>query len=202
MDGHSIVRYSTSLMLGAARLPLSAAEIVARHVDEPTWPPTLAFAGFEAKVRQVVGSLARDPALEAQGHLEESRLAKLRESLRLEAAAEERRAEAEDQFRRRRAGDEKLREKAADAADQADDQLSEAQERAEEGIDQAARRRQQAGREADERAAEKRRARARSSRQRAIEKERDAIGSARQAADADAAIERTDKQIRRSKSSR
>jgi len=202
MNGHTLVRDSTSLVLGAARLPLSAAEVIARHTDEPTWPPTLAFSEFEARVRRVVGSLAGDGELEAQGHLEEARLAELRESLRLEGAAQQRRIEAEERFRSRRQRDEKVREQVNETAEEAEEKVEEAQRQAKADIDTEARRRQRAGRQADEQAQRKREARGRSSRRQSIEEERDAIDAAKQAAEADAAIEQTDEQIRRSKSSR
>jgi hypothetical protein len=202
MDLHTLVRGSTTLALGVARLPLSAAETASRHVDDPSWPPTLAFAGFEAQVHRFVGALANDEALVARGELEAARLDELRESLRLEGLAQERRTEAEERFRRRRERDEGLRNEVAEAADRTEEQVEEAQERAKADVAAEARKRKRAGREADERARERREARDRTSRRQAIQRERDAVAAAKEAADADAAIERTDERIRRSKSAR
>jgi len=88
--------------LRAARLPLTAAERVAKQQDNEAWPPALAFESIEASVESVVGALIRDADLAESGRLRQAKVAKLREAgeLKTVAALEKEQARQEEQARK------------------------------------------------------------------------------------------------------
>ena len=89
MQIQEIPRAYVNFALGAARLPVTAAERVLHRSDDAQWPPTLAFEQAEASIKQAVGSLLRDSTLVSEGRLVEAKVARLREAAELEANARE-----------------------------------------------------------------------------------------------------------------
>lgn len=74
--------------LRAARLPLTAAERVAKQQGNEAWPPALAFEAAQATVETVAGSLLRDPDMIEDGRLRQAKVAKLRKADALNTEAE------------------------------------------------------------------------------------------------------------------
>lgn len=107
-----IPRTTVRLGVAAARLPLTAAEVVLGKADDEAWPPALAFETAEAHVEQVLGSLLRDEVLIDDGRLRSAKVARVREAVVLEAEAAERRRQADRTFEERRAEAEHDREEA------------------------------------------------------------------------------------------
>ena len=133
--------------LSAARLPLSAAELVARPSRADQWPPTVAFSRFDAGVRTVAGSLLGNHDLVAEGRLKQAAADRLAEAAELRAVGEQRdRAAAEGLQQAQRAAVRQA-ERAEEAREQAHEQsrqdLQADRERADEtvqrGAEQAAR---------------------------------------------------------------
>src|SRR5206468_2327062 len=79
-----------------ARLPLTAVETVTgqRGAEHP-WPPAMIFETFEAGVKQVLGTILRDPELVDEARVQQAKLGQLRQAEMLEAEAELRRQQAE-----------------------------------------------------------------------------------------------------------
>lgn len=99
----TIPRAAVTGYLRALRLPLSAAERIARQQDNESWPPALAFETLEAKLEGAAGLLLRDEDLLAAAQLREEKVEKLREARALKAAADVERTTARDDERRREA---------------------------------------------------------------------------------------------------
>lgn len=74
--------------LGALRLPLTAAQRIARRQDNETWLPALAFEKLEARVESIAGFVLRDDELSAAGVTRAAKIAKLNEARTLKAAAD------------------------------------------------------------------------------------------------------------------
>ncbi|HVV77515.1 MAG TPA: hypothetical protein VHC43_15935 [Mycobacteriales bacterium] len=89
--------------LRALRLPLSAAERVARQQDNDTWAPAITFERLEAKIEGAAGFLLRDEDLLLAAQMREEKLAKLQEASTLKAAADVERDNAHDKQRARQA---------------------------------------------------------------------------------------------------
>lgn len=98
-----VPRTVVSGYLRAARLPLTAAERIAKQQDNEAWPPALAFEGLEANVESVVGALIRDPALVESGRLRQAKVAKLREAGELGTVAELEKEQARQEEQSRKA---------------------------------------------------------------------------------------------------
>lgn len=188
MSIDQLPRQAVNLGLAAARLPLTAAEIVLGHSGEPDWPPTLAFDGVQAKVKKAVGGALGDEALEQQGRLIEAKVLKLRQAGRLETVAEERRDEASQELaetkqqaeqRRRAAEATKARRQAKAEASkrQAKAEVAAATAREERLVDQA----EEAAAKAVERSARRSRAAALAKEEKALAAERTAAAKARKA---------------------
>jgi hypothetical protein len=109
--------------LTAARLPLTLAEKVMRPAANGEWPPTVAFASFEASVKQLAGSVLRDETLSDEGKLLHAKVRRLHDAVQLETIAEQRKAAADavlDRERdaadtRRREADERARRAKAES---------------------------------------------------------------------------------------
>jgi hypothetical protein len=96
-------RAAIRVWLGAARLPLRAAEaVVRRDGEDEGWPPVLAFESFESQVKQFAGSLLRDEDLVEEGRVIAARVGQLRRAAELETLAERREAAAAARFEARR----------------------------------------------------------------------------------------------------
>jgi hypothetical protein len=84
----SVPRTVLNTYLRAARLPLTAAERIAKQQGNEAWPPALAFESAQAGVETVVGSLLRDAELIENGRLRQAKVAKLRQAGELKTEAE------------------------------------------------------------------------------------------------------------------
>ena len=92
----TLPRATVTGYLRTIRLPLSLAERVARQQDNNTWPPTLAFESFEAKIERLAGSVLRDEELVTAGDQRETKVLKLREARTLKAASRVEKEQARD----------------------------------------------------------------------------------------------------------
>ena len=116
MNVQELPRVAVRLSLQAARLPLTAAEVLLDH-HELDWAPALAFDGAQSRIKEVAGGVLRDPVLAEEGRLLAAKVTKLRQAGELEALAEDRRAEAADELgAARERADRKRRAAAASAA--------------------------------------------------------------------------------------
>jgi trichohyalin len=102
--------------LRALRIPVSAAERLARQQGNESWPPSLAFERFEAKVEGAAGVVLRDDELLQSATLREAKIAKLQEARTLKAASDVERGNARDKQRKREAEITTQRGKAARVA--------------------------------------------------------------------------------------
>lgn len=144
--------------LRGLRLPLGVAETVARRAGidvDDHWLPSVAYEGFEADAKRVLGSLLRDDELVEDGRRQRAKAIELRQALRLEAVAEGTRAQADAAFERRREAAAEQRAQISAAAKASRDQVQQERrtnkarirqqaEHQERVIDQAAEARQEA----------------------------------------------------------
>src|SRR5205807_157549 len=95
----SIPRQLVKTSLRSVRLPLTAVETVTgqRGAEHP-WPPAMIFETFEAGVKQVLGTILRDPELVDEARVQQAKLGQLRQAEMLEAEAELRRQQADAEF--------------------------------------------------------------------------------------------------------
>jgi hypothetical protein len=101
MEFNTIPRTVVKTYLCGLRLPLSGLEAITGHRDDDSWSPALAFEGFEASAKVVLGSVLRDPRLVDEGHLQQAKLSELRRATELEDKAEQVRAAADAQAQAR-----------------------------------------------------------------------------------------------------
>ena len=117
--------------LRSLRLPLELAESVARvagvDVDE-RWPPALAYEGFEAETKRLLGSILRDEELQDEGLRQRAKTEELRQSLRLQSVADATRGRAERRLEQREENLDEQRRAIAEA-EQAAEQEVEAKRR-------------------------------------------------------------------------
>jgi hypothetical protein len=85
--------------LEAARLPLTAAER-ALGKTKGTWGPTIAVDRFQAKVKDVAGSVLKDDTLRADAKLQHAALDERLKAVEGKAEAERLRRQADEQLRR------------------------------------------------------------------------------------------------------
>ena len=108
MQLNTIPRTAVKATLLGLRLPICGAEVLTGQKENASWPPAMAFEGFEAGVKQVVGSILRDEELVDEGRIQQAKLIELRRAVELEVRADQKRA----------AGDRELRERQARAKDE------------------------------------------------------------------------------------
>ena len=108
MQINTIPRTAMKATLVGLRLPICGIEVLTGQTKNASWPPAVAFEGFEAGVKQVVGSILRDSELVEEGRLQQAKVTELRRAVDLEVQAEQKRA----------AGDRELRERLARAEDE------------------------------------------------------------------------------------
>lgn len=99
----TLPRAAVNGYLRVLRLPLSAAERIARQQRNETWLPAITYESIEAKVEGAVGMLLRDEELLLAAQKREEKLAALKEARTLKAASDVERANARDQQRKRKA---------------------------------------------------------------------------------------------------
>lgn len=126
-QARSFPRTVIGTALTAVRLPLTAAERIAGQTSNEEWPPSLVFAGAEATVETVLGSLLHDQELLERGRLRQARVTQLREAVELQTLAEQQRAKANTTFEQRQ-----------QAAAQRHDQVEDTTERREQQVEQKA----------------------------------------------------------------
>src|SRR4051794_27129988 len=119
MQLQRIPRTIVCTWLRAARVPLDAVEAILRRGEHDVeWHPALAFASFEATVKQVAGSLLDDDELTEEGQVGQARVAQLRKAEELGAVAAQRKQQADAEFLERRRNDEEQKLEAAREADE------------------------------------------------------------------------------------
>lgn len=186
-----IPRTTVRLSLSAARLPLTASEVVFGHRGEEEWPPALAFEALEAGVKQVAGGLLRDDVLVDEGRLVRAKVDRLRQASTLETEAEQRRQDTTDEFETRRHQNAEKATRAEREKDQRTAQITEQKAEAKRKADQEARRVAARARDDQEKADAAAARRARRSRLAALDAEEKALAkdkaAAKRARDAKAA---------------
>ena len=139
--------------LRSLRLPLELAESVARaaglEVDE-RWPPSLAFEGFEAETKRLVGSLLRDEELMDEGIRQRAKTAELRQSLRLQSVADATHSRAERRLEQTGEALEEQRRAIAEAEEAAEQDVEAKRRQGRSKVRQETARRREAVGKADE----------------------------------------------------
>ena len=171
MQLNTIPRTTVKATLLGLRLPLCGVEVLTGQTGNASWPPAMAYEGFEAGVKQVVGSILRDEELVDEGRIQQAKVTELRRAVELEVRADQKRA----------AGDRELRERQARAQDERDK------------AEQDALRREQVI-ERDQRAAEQRVARELGKKAAAIEATTQQRGKRVTAAEREAGLTRVDQE--------
>jgi hypothetical protein len=130
--------------LRALRIPVSAAERLARQQGNESWPPSLAFERLEAKVEGAAGIVLRDDELLQAATLREAKIAKLKEAQTLKAASDVERENAREKQRKREAEVAVQRGKAARVADERKRAIENEAERKKRDAEQAAAKKERA----------------------------------------------------------
>ena len=112
MQINTIPRTAVKATLLGLRLPICGVEALTGQTGNASWPPAIAFEGFEAGVKQVVGSFLRDDELVAEGRVQQAKVTELRRAVELEVQADQTRAAGERELRERRARAKEERTKA------------------------------------------------------------------------------------------
>jgi hypothetical protein len=185
------IRYSVAV----SRLPLTAAEAILGHHDEPTWGPTVTFDRVQAQVKQALGDALHDHILIEEGRMTIARIEKLEQATKLDDLASERRQTADDELAEARTRTAKQRKQATTAANRRKKEAARQAEQAEKAAADAARRKEDlveqataGATEAVERTARRERAAALAKEQVAIDKKKAATAKARKAVAADKRI--------------
>lgn len=187
-----IPRTTVRLSVAAARLPLTATEMVTGHQGDEEWPPTLAFEGFEAQVKELAGTLLRDPVLSDEGRLLRAKVDRLRQAVTLETEAEQRRQAAEAEFSGRVDDAQQTKEEAARAEQERKAQIAGDEAEAKRKADTEARQRAEQARQAEEEADKAAAAKARRSRSEALGAEEQALAKEKAAAARSADAQKAD----------
>jgi hypothetical protein len=91
MQLNTIPRTAVKATLMGFRLPLCGAEALTGQSGNASWPPAVAFEGFEAGVKQIVGSMLRDEELVEEGRIQQAKVTELRRAAELEVVADQKR---------------------------------------------------------------------------------------------------------------
>ena len=185
----TIPRTVVKVTLDGLRLPLTTAERIAGQAENPAWPPSVMFEGFEAGAKQFAGALLRDSDLVEEGRIQQAKVAELRRAVELEVKAEQTREQANAHLAAERERAERDRVQAEQQARQreqaierdkraAEQKVAAEAQRAEQAIDAVDRARQKKL-AAEERNARLAKVEAESA---ALAKQRDAVASAEQVA--------------------
>ena len=108
MHLNTIPRTAVRVTLLGLRLPICGVEVLPGQTRNASLPPAITFGGFEAEVKQVVGSMLRDGELVEEGRVQQAKVTELRRAVELEVQADQKRA----------AGDRELREEQARAKEE------------------------------------------------------------------------------------
>jgi len=109
---NTIPRTAMKATLMGLRLPICGVEALTGQSGNASWPPAIAFEGFEAGMKQVVGSILRDGELVEEGRVQQAKVAELRRAVELEVRADQKRAAGERELRERQARAKEERDKA------------------------------------------------------------------------------------------
>jgi hypothetical protein len=203
MQLQRIPRTVVCTWLRAARVPFDAVEAVVRRGEhDAEWPPALAFASFEATVKQVAGSLLNDRELAEDGQLAQARVGQLRKAGELGAVAAQRKQQADAEFQTRRQKDEQQKREVARRAEEREAALEREHAAKKQTLakEDAAKRQQAAKAEATEAKVVERQDRtARATR---IAAERDALSKERKAVAAKAKVSDVDEKLEATKAAR
>ena len=112
MQLNTIPRTAMKATLMGLRLPICGVEALTGQSGNASWPPAIAFEGFEAGMKQVVGSILRDGELVEEGRVQQAKVAELRRAVELEVRADQKRAAGERELRERQARAKEERDKA------------------------------------------------------------------------------------------
>ena len=112
MQLNTIPRTAVKATLLGLRLPICGVEALTGQTGNASWPPAIAFEGFEAGVKQVVGSFLRDDELVDEGRVQQAKVTELRRAVELEVQADQTRAAGARELRERRARAKEERTKA------------------------------------------------------------------------------------------
>lgn len=112
MQLNTIPRTAVKATLLGLRLPICGVEALTGQTGNASWPPAIAFEGFEAGVKQVVGSFLRDDELVDEGRVQQAKVTELRRAAELEVQADLTRAAGARELRERRARAKEERTKA------------------------------------------------------------------------------------------
>ncbi len=199
----SVPRTVVRTYFGAARIPLGVAESILRRGDRTEeWGPALAFDAAEANVKQVIGSLVGDEALETEGRLAQARVSQLRRAVELEAEAERKKAEAEAEFRQRQQADERRLDRIETQAEEREAALEREKAQAKREAEAKARQQAEAARKAEaaqEKALERQE---RAARAKSVTAEQQALADERRAAEATEEVLDLDRALRTTKAAR
>ena len=202
MSFRSVPRAFVRMGLTTARLPVSAAEAVLAGRRKGDWPPAVAFDGFEARVKQLVGGMLGDDALLEEGRLEEVKVQRLRQAADLETVAAQRKQEADIEFAQRQHDVTGRRRQAESEAEQRKAALDREAQAAKQKAVSAARRKSDAAkksRAAAEKAIDRR---DRRSQLENLAVEKKALGKQRAAATRARTAKTAEKRLRQSKAAR
>jgi hypothetical protein len=176
----TLPRTTLRAWLAAARVPLGLAErLFGGGADD--WPPTLAYEGFEAGVKQVLGSVLRDDDLIREGDLERAKVDRLRQAATLEAEADLRQEAADEALEERRSRDRRKRQQATESAQRRKSQIAQEASRAKTEVEQQAEAVEQTIDEVESKRKQAADKRARQTRRRTIEAEEAAVTKAKAA---------------------
>jgi hypothetical protein len=202
MERNTFPRTLVKTYLCGLRLPLSGLEAITGHREDDTWPPALAFEGFEAGAKVVAGSVLRDPTLVDEGHIQQAKLSELRRATELEVEAEQVRAAADAQAQARVEQADRRREQADEEAEQRKRAAAARQRKAQQEAKRRQAQRAQAVAKADA-AREKRVARTeRTTRSRTVAAESAALARERRAVAAADKVATLDRAIQQKKTTR
>lgn len=154
IDISTLPRTAVERWLEFVRLPVTAAAAVSRHAQDESWPPTLAFDAFEARIKAMAATVLHDDKLAEAAENGQQRVARLRDAVALEAAADQKRAQADQELAQRResaqqrAGESKERSEAQ--KDQLEEQETAAKRRVREQAEAKERELQEAAQESQE----------------------------------------------------
>ncbi len=198
----AVPRAYLRVTLCTAQLPLLAVERLMGHDGEDTWPPALAFDAFAAHSKQVLGSLLGDDELAQQGRLGQTRVAELRDAVRLETEADQARAKAEQSFSERREADGRRHEAADRRAAQRKADAERHRREAESKADADVRERESRARGLDDRRRKEIEKQGRAAKRSEIAKEREELATAKAASSVKRAARSTDDEVRATKAQR
>jgi colicin import membrane protein len=197
-----ITRRYIDTVFDVARVPVGVAQLAAGRRADPAWPPRLVFASFESGAKQALGALLSDDVLVAEGQIEASRVADLREAVRLEEQAQRLREEADAGFERRQRNEQDRRAQVEADAERRREAADRDRARAEQKASEEAARARQAAQENAERRQAAIAKQERADRLATIEEEKAALQRDEQATRAAAEVVQVDRKIQASKKAR